>query len=210
MASFLETERISAGGTPRLHKSNYDAVRYRMLNLFDEALTDGEEIGTTATFSSYMKRIHSFKPDVVLFPAYSALPFADAVRGFYDTVGQDTPRLTHIMANRFLANPRLSARTRTGIIERELERLTADYSGATGVVMDHFVCNGDTERFAHELMEQSNITVKHIGLPAVRWYADIDEEEKLDMSIRSLSHPRHTAFMRDIGRRAATRMGPQL
>lgn len=210
MANFFETELISANGTPKLYEVAYPKVRFRMLDLFDEAEVNGEQIGYKTTFTNYMKRIHTLDPDLIVFPAYSAVPLGDAVRSFYQNAEQELPELDYVTANRALSNPKLLPKTREVVLTKETERLSSQYSGATAVVLDHYVCQGGTIDLAHDLLALAGITAKDIGLPAVRWYADIDEEERLEINLARLAHPRHSSFMKDVGRRAALRAAPQL
>jgi hypothetical protein len=212
MATFRETELHSVTGMPKLHEAVYDEVRRRMLDFgYDETLIGDEPIGNKGLFTTVMARIHYLDPEVIVLPAYSAVPLAYAVDSFYQTIDTATPQLTYIQANQHLTvrrdmrSPKIQRQ-----IDDEVARFSSDYGGKTSVVLDHFTASGATLKLANEILTEAGVDNKESFSPYARWYFDIDEEDKIDILLERLHYPRHEKFMRDIGMRAANRLRPIL
>ncbi len=74
-----------------------DEIHYRMTH--SSALVCGFNVA----FGEYMRMFDHFNPDVFVLTANSAIPVADAIRGWYEVTDKNRPLLTHVYANRDLA-----------------------------------------------------------------------------------------------------------
>lgn len=211
MTSFRETECHSSSGFPKLHERTYDEVRAKMLDApYDEVLVGNVPVASDGLFTSVMSRIHQLDPEVILFPAYSAVPLSYAVDSFYDGIGQQAPVLTYIRANQELAVRRdVRPVPVQAKIDLEVQRLR-EFSGAKAAVIDHFTATGSTLALAEEMLHEAKAVTVGLFSKHSKWYFDIDEEDKETISLRDLRYPRHEAFMRDVGARAARRLKPLL
>lgn len=147
------------------------------------------------SFTEYMKRFHQLKPELVALTANSAVPVADAVRGWYEEVGEEQPELTYVRANRDLTKKDLSLEEQH-TIEQDVERLEREYAGAHAVIIDQFVETGKTLTLATRMLGRAGLMI--VGsTPEAKWYNHAFG--KIDLS-RVTSE--HASFMRRIGQEA--------
>lgn len=173
----------------RMGSVEIDEIYYRMTH--SQALVPGFNVA----FSEYMRRFDSLSPDIFVLTAHSAIPVADAIRGWHEKNGSSLPALTHIYANRDLAKEALEASDQR-IVDQDTERLEREYSGARAVVIDQFVHSGRTLKLAHRMLANAGIAVVSSTWEA-RWYNHAFGEINLQTMTSE-----HAIFMRRIGREA--------
>lgn len=212
MAIFLETETRTRTGFPKLHKACYDEIRFRMLDRFDETLVGNEQVGLQGLFTHVMERIYYLNPELILFPAYSAIPLADAVGSFYEHVDTATPDMTFIHANQSMTSTAYGIRPEKvqQRIDNEAIRLRSQVIGKSCVVLDHFTASGKTLTLAQQMLTHAKASRVDAFSPHAQWYFDIDEEDRDEVDLYNMTVPRHAQFMQDIGKRAAGRLKPRL
>ncbi len=212
MAIFLETETRTRTGFPKLHEASYDKIKFRMLDRFDETLIGNEQVGYQGLFTHVMERIYYLHPDIIMFPAYSAIPLADAVGSFYEHIATTAPNMTYIHANQSMTpttNDMRPERVQQRI-DREVKRLRSQVIGKSCVVLDHFTASGKTLTLAQQMLTHAEASRVDTFSPHAQWYFDIDEEDRDEVDLYNMTVPRHAQFMRDIGKRAAGRLKPRL
>lgn len=150
----------------------------------------------------------SAAPQAYLMTAYSAIPIADAIRGFHEEEGAETPVLSYVRANRENAmyyllskryiDPRLyseaSKAQAAASYRDEVKRLKELVSGAEHVcVVDQNVRYGATLAYAYHMLATAGVQT----ISAIRgiWYHDADPKE---VSLRWMTSS-HKPFMHEIG-----------
>ncbi len=108
---------------------------------------------------SFTRQIHDLingehvKPDVFIFTAYSAVPFADMVRGYYEKSKDQTPKLGFVRTDGRVRKKR----TPSGAIDtsQELCMLSETLNGARNVcIVEEYVDTGTTLDNAHKLISK--------------------------------------------------------
>jgi len=208
MASFYSESIASLGAAP-LHPGTYERIRFSMLDHYDEyTFLDGEPIGYKGQFSSIMRQVVSLKPDVLLFPAYSAIPLASAVDAFYEGIGGRLPAMDYIAADQSYAiQGGLGHPAVKGRFDGEVARLGDRYAGKTAAVLDHMYVSGGSLRVATALLQAAGIENAGTFSKYIQWYAGMGDDEKSPAMLDTLVVPQHEAFMRSIGASAAHRVG---
>lgn len=173
-----------------LGSGEIDEIHYRMTH------SSGLACGFNVAFGEYMRTFDRLDPDVFVLTANSAVPVADAIRGWYEAINGRGPNLTHIYASRNLANEVLRTPDRQRTIEEDTARLAREYTGARAVVIDQFVHSGSTLKLAHRMLEDAGILVVS-STPEARWYNHAFGE----IDLQNMTSE-HAAFMRRIGREA--------
>lgn len=206
-----------------LKPSNYDAISRQMLTTrphLPPAIIvveqDSESLpldpnGQDSSFTSQMIQL-SISPDeikrqlsppeAIVFTSLSAIPIADAVRGYYDGLGLSRPLLSHITANRALAKRFASIRRlhtfQTPAEKAEISRLGSLFAGLQHVsVVEQYVDSGKTSLYAGRLLLAAG--VEQVSVVRGNWFNDARQLE-LDMPSLTSSH---AGFMRSIGLQAA-------
>ncbi len=143
-------------------------------------------------------------PDAFLLTARSAVPVADAVRGYYAELGLQAPYIGYIRANRLLAAVHggrpgpstCSYDDAKKVFNDEALRLRPKLAGMSHVcVIDQYVASGGTLQYAGEILEAADIA----NVTAIRglWYAQAyDKGDELDFK-RPTS--RHARLMHTVG-----------
>lgn len=122
------------------------------------------------SFRSQMHRVFPEAPDAFLFTAYSAVPVADSVRGFYAAAGDPTPAINFINANRD-ASRHPGSEKYTTRVDYESKRLEAFLDGCNKVcIVDQFVYTGRTIKLASEIIGTAGVEV--VCLMKGNWYQD--------------------------------------
>ncbi len=155
-------------------------------------------IGTENTsFTEYMRQFDAARPDVLLFTVRSAIPLADAVRGWKQEQGVIVPELDTILANRLLSQ--VDNDDTRHVIEQETRRLAERHSGQRAVVFDQYVHSGATLRLAKRIMQDAGMII--VGsTPQAQWYNDLVGGTRV-VDYERLTTIYHD-FMMAIGRRA--------
>jgi len=166
-----------------------DDVRCRLLESY-------EDFGLqNVSFAEYMKRFHQMKPEVFALTANSAVPVADAIRGWYDEIGEEQPELTYVRANRDLTQENLSLEEQN-VVEQDIKRLEREYADARAVIIDQFVCSAKTLNLATCMLGRAGLMVMD-GTHEARWY----NHAFGDIDLTNMTSE-HAPFMRWIGREA--------
>ncbi len=144
-------------------------------------------------------------PSAIVVTANSAVPVADAVRGFYEEVGETTPLIIYIKADSFNGlelhtveeiNQRaaIKASQLGRPFKKEVRRLTPILEGVDHVcLIDQYVSSGDTLRYASLVLKQAGVKI----VSAIRgnWY---EGAMKKDIDLQSVSSI-HSRFMYRVG-----------
>ncbi len=110
-------------------------------------------------------------PDLYLFTAYSAVPVADAVRGFHEAAGWSTPDLGYIQADSRLSKWFSDGRAKS-VSAAESERLAALTDGKEHVcVVDQHVSSGMTLVYAGHLLQNAGVEAAS-AIRGYGWYQD--------------------------------------
>lgn len=175
-----------------LSPDQYDVIQYDMLHPDEH---------------SFALQMHSAAVDeveAVLCTANSAVPVADAVRGFYEELGQPTPLLGYIRADSKISRQERGSLDRRERFEEEKARLKPFLDGRQSVcVIDQCVYSGRTLLFA-EMALSGIVANRH--LIKGRWYHDWEYGSSLETSLREMTTS-HADFMRSVGRAAAQLVG---
>lgn len=144
------------------------------------------------------------QPDALLFTEVSAIPIADAVRGYYEGLGAEVPLLTSIKANRELAadyNKREGGMIRwTRDEKQEVKRLRLSLYGVRRIaIIDQYVWSGITRNYAAGLVfNATGVTrVTHVQ---GRWYDEITDRGSVDCESLTSTH---SELMYEVGLLAA-------
>lgn len=144
-------------------------------------------------------------PDLFLVTAASAVPVADAIRGFYEATGASHPVIDYIAANQEMA-----AAFREGYIrfnpwqkafQTEVTRLIPRVESSQHVcVVDEFVAEGTTVQYAHQILKTAGIEVA--STIRGKWYGQANRSE-IDLErLTSI----HAPYMRKIGLQACSQV----
>jgi hypothetical protein len=167
------------------------------------------------SFTDQIAQIAPQDPDAYLVTAYSAVPVADAIRGYHDTLGLDPPYIGYIMANRRLSRAwvlqhhmsreALQApyedRNPLDVIDDEIGRLRVQLAGMNRVsVVEQYVNKRQTLYLAHSILRKAGIT-QTVSFEYSNWY---HHAERFGMDLEGVTSS-HAAFMRQIGNKAAIR-----
>ena len=185
----------------------------------------GREVGATtvtterldATFSAQLSQLLDRPellgddiigpPEAYVLTANSAIPIADAIRGYFTMLGWAAPPITYISTK--LINPN-SQRTLTtkasrafpedanNSVEQQFDRLYPVLQGMTHVTLvDQYVASGSTLATAAGILELLGIN----QITAIRgnWYAGVYDPSEVD---RTTMTSTHAEFMRDVGAQA--------
>lgn len=155
------------------------------------------------SFLHHMART-ALRSDVFLFTENSAIPIADAVRGYFDSMGAKKPVIETVRANITLSRVRdLMLKT----IDEEAERLKGLLTGKNVMVVDQYVETGETLRMA-ELTAYKAGAARIYTTDFAQWYWNANPNDISREDISSV----HSDFMHSIGQQAAQiqRDSPQL
>lgn len=182
---------------PDLENREYDTISDYMLTpgLSQPCESDNAYLATDYSFTGQIEA--ATDADVMLFTASSAIPVADAVRGYLETTGKTAPQLGYIRAD-FEAQAAYNYENDRTRLNGETNRLTPLLKEAETVsVVDEFICSGATLNFAKTILQNCGITA--VTPLAGRWYMQAYKSEVNSENLTS----RHADFMRSIGRQAA-------
>lgn len=149
-----------------------------------------------ASFSRQLRTVLADRqPDMFVFTAYSAIPVADSVRGYYEALGVPCPRLGTVLAQRDHSQPfyRDYGQRMRETDENEIARLAASVAGANVCLIDQYVRTGRTVAYAAQLLLQARaeqVTAVH-GC----WYHEVEHSEVDSWAISS----DHSQFMHSVG-----------
>ena len=177
-----------------LTRKNYPKIENLMVRG-----NDPEGLPTLA-FGNVVRTFYdAYGPDVVWgVTVRSAVPLADAVRGFYEGYG-GLPRIVPIYANRVKAYS--GSEKRLEWIQLEADRLSREHgigAGVTVAVLDQFQGSGLTTDLAGEMAAATGARAVHNYPEKVRWYAETTGA----IDVNTLTS-RHAEFMRKVGRKAS-------
>lgn len=151
----------------------------------------------TVTFTELMRNFRSTHlPDAYALTAKSAIPVADAIRGYHDELGLSEPILTAVNANS--ATARSLDTKQADAIFMEACRIEAVVRGNTIALIDQFVGLGKTLELGRSMLRCAGAR----GIRSdenVRWY---DQAEPADIDCVNLTSE-HADFMHEIGEKAA-------
>ena len=145
-------------------------------------------------------------PDVFVLTAISAVPVADAIRGYFEANGTDVPVITHVQANQANAHDyhRLNwceSKNQKRVIKRfvnaEVKRLKPVVDGANVCTIDQFVSTQNTIKYAAELLKQAG--VKQGTAIRGKWY---DQADRAEVDLDTMTSVHHL-FMHKLGRHIA-------
>lgn len=143
-------------------------------------------------------------PEVYLVTARSAIPTADAIRGFYQEMGLKCPPVGYITADRDLAFKYIkqpSDQSKANL-DKEAARLSSTLKDAHHVcVIDQYVQSGRTLQYAGYILDYAE--VQHTSAIRGRWYHQAFESDRLDPNLVT---SRHASLMLNIGHKACRQL----
>ena len=181
-----------------LEPENYEAIFQGMVNQGTRSsLENNRQVGLLSFTDQIAKITRKGDPDCYLFTIKSAIPVADAVRGYYETIGRAQPPLGMIYVDH-----------RDGFVREransmEARRLQPLLQGLGRIsIVEQFVCTGRTLAMARAIVHQANPQIKTDNFSRSNWYhdalaADIDYENMTST---------HAEFMHSVGVAAAKRV----
>lgn len=188
-----------------LVQGNYEEIQTNML---DGGMTLAGlygQVRNPLSFTAYMRDFLPLKPDVMLFTMHSAIPLADSVRGYYEELGQESPQLAYIRANRYLSDP--TTTVQNGYVQRTIDaettRMRQKFDGTTSVIFDQFIASGMTIRLAETILQRAGVGVL-AKTDAAQWY---EHTYPSDVNRRHMTSA-HAPFMKEVGRLAAQTVMP--
>jgi adenine/guanine phosphoribosyltransferase-like PRPP-binding protein len=185
-----------------LSEHNYLQVEEKML-LYGEPIFINEQPAGSSIFATRMAEVTSQPVDAFLFTASSAIPVADAVRGYYEVLDEKMPHLGFVKANR--ESSRLTDLAQDIHIQQEAARLRKDLQGAQRVVViDQFKYTGSTLNQAQMIVRSATADAEVIPITG-RWYEQSRPEEVMVGEMSSA----HSKFMLTVGRLAAQQHGQE-
>lgn len=189
-----------------IEPKHHDEITAKMLA---EPFEDPAEPGMVwpgLSFASQMQlAVDKDRLGHVFVTANSAIPVADAVRGYCEELGIEVPPIDYIRSNRELSQyPLKDAHIYRPQIDAEVARLTDIAEGTHGdnipdtvLVIDQYVYGGGTLDLAVKMLRGAGFAdpVKMRG----QWWGSVEVEEVDFNKVTSV----HADFMRDIGAAAA-------
>ncbi len=149
------------------------------------------------SFTELMADFRGLNPvDIYALTAISAIPVADAVRGYFDELPSGEPNVIGLTANRGLS--RLSDHVQADEMFIEACKIGPDVRQKTIGVIDQYVATGATLQFAVNVLRTAGAK----GIRAntnVLWY---DQAVPTEVDLDNLTSE-HAQFMREVGQKAA-------
>ncbi|MDB5176463.1 MAG: hypothetical protein JWN75_131 [Candidatus Saccharibacteria bacterium] len=180
-----------------LRTENYGRIRYAMV---EEPLAESPAyvFRTPVSFAHHMARVAA-RTDIYLFTANSAVPVADSVRGYYEELGHEVPTLGSVKANSYNSRYR-TAHNYNDVLKSEQERLAPIVEGGRVTIVDQYVSQGLTLRFATRIAQEAG-AISVDSTDNAEWYTDASVvDAKIDLDTLTSAHK---DFMHKIGRSAA-------
>lgn len=129
--------------------------------------------------------------------ANSAIPLADAIRGYHDELGLPEPAIGYVRANSTLARTKSQPKLEDEILMDAL-RIHENVRGKTIGLIDQYRATGRTLRIGKKILTVAGAKgVRYFD--DTRWYDQAIEHEVDKESMTS----EHAEFMREIGAKAA-------
>jgi len=151
--------------------------------------------GNNLSFTHHMHLKQRYVPDAYLLTAYSAVPIADSLRGFYASLGQQVPQLHYVRADTSTSREVDLRRIR---VADEVARLKPLLTGMTRVcIIDQYHATCKTSGMAIEIAKQCGI--HQVFSIVENWYQNADRDDIDLVNMTSI----HALFMNYIGRQAA-------
>ena len=142
------------------------------------------------SFTERMAETVPRKPGAYLLTAYSAVPIADSIRGYYDATGQTLPALHYVHANTTTSRDK---QLRKAFIAAEIARLEPLLSCVESVcVVNQYRCTGGSVQMAAAI---AHTIVPTIYVMEGQWYHDVDNQ---DVDLKHMTSV-HAELMYDIG-----------
>ena len=155
------------------------------------------DTGDDTSLPSLMMALHDNNPpDVYALTAMSAIPVADALRGYYGELGLPEPSIVAVHANKTIS--RAPADTQICAVKKEVERLTPLVGGRTVALIDQYVATGGTLRLARYMLHKAGAKRTRSD-SRTRWY---DQAARGDVDVENLTST-HADLMHAIGKQAA-------
>jgi hypothetical protein len=144
-------------------------------------------------------------PDAYAVTLKSAVPVADAIRGFYEVLDRDCPPIIGLETNSSSSFSYYNLRGFTSDLSREqkdhIRSLAARFSGAEHIaIVDQYVASGRTVLFGAHLLHSAG--VQNVSAMRGQWYSDA-LNFNVDTHNLTAANADHQAFMRGMGRLAA-------
>lgn len=177
---------------------------YEYSLIFEKMVNQGTQWRSRTALMSFTDQIANITkngdPDCYLFTAKSAIPVADAVRGYYDAIDRQHPPL-EIVQTGGLAYADSSERE--AMVNEEADRLRPLISGLGRVsVVEQFVSSGDGLLLAETIVRRICPTIQTANFRNSNWYHDAKES---DIDFDKISST-HEPFMHTVGIAAAERV----
>lgn len=135
------------------------------------------------------------EPDAYILTAYSAIPLADAFRGYYQELGVDTPLITYVHASSSQRNKSIDP----NVFDHEVARLQEELKDCDSpCIVDEYTNRGITISRAIKIIAASG-NYASIHTIEGQWYHNAS---RVGIDLGQVSST-HASFMHEIGRKAA-------
>jgi hypothetical protein len=168
---------------PRLDEQHYKEVQHLMLS--DDHYSFATQIKDTFT---------KHGPEAYLVTAYSAIPIADSIRGFYEELGIDQPLVDYVLAPKGLSRFVIARAERL-----RLKNLLKEITGKVCVV-DEYTVTGQTVARSRKSLIGAGISETDVVSIKGKWYHSALRHDLQVDQVTSV----HRDYMNSIGRDACT------
>lgn len=160
----------------------------------------GIDFGSDFSFSRQIREAEQSGVDTFALTAYSAVPVADAIRGYYHGRRAQEPIITYIHTpNKWYYAMLAKAGKRYRLAQDDIGDLEAHTADSANIcIVEQYIHSG----FSLQIAAQALRAVGHTSLSGIcgLWYDSVDQREAIDISAMTSSH---SAFMQRVGKAAS-------
>ncbi|QQS18019.1 hypothetical protein IPL68_05205 [Candidatus Saccharibacteria bacterium] len=156
------------------------------------------------TFPACMATVLGFKPEAIVLPANSAIPLSDSIRGFYETLSIEIPRIGFIRSDTSVSGFGVPPEVTQKRVDEEIPRLRTMLDGLKRVaILDHYTSSHYTSRLARTMLNLAGFENVLLCDGNVKWYAGIPPAAVAQLDVPRMTSPASKEFMYDLGVEAA-------
>jgi hypothetical protein len=199
--SSLRPSNMDRVASLMLGVGSYTRTAVLSLPTTDRGYISPELPGLDTSFAAQMDEVMTHgAPDAFFLTSRSAIPVADAIRGFYEARGLEEPLIAPVNSNKTMDYYHMRTGMKHPKIQREVQRLSDLMPSRveTATVVDQYVNRGNTIRLAGKMLQAAGIEII-TGIQG-RWYEDATSR---NVNMTRLSS-RYAHQMHEIGLKAGT------